>query len=504
MLIEPDGHRYPSQRIRVHPFNPQFDSLFTVPPGQIGTDWPPPQMTYMGIYLGSLNCRTIVHERHYIDRHYIDDFSLFYSRSLRDYPNNCQRLHFFSSEFDEEQWSGFVQRASGGGREDVERELAGHYLGFMVIKPLPGSPIGRTVLRTYDRTTRSGQIREFSAIRCYTVSLAGLSLSVRGLAFQQQDQGVSACATTPLWSALQRTAPLEHLSSPTPAEITEAASRYMLLGGRALPSEGLHFDQLCEAVRATGLAPVLLTSISPREDRAHMATYLRSGLPVLLGILPMGGGEAHAVCLVGLRWGAVQPPTDPNICYRDGSTAVERIYVHDDRLGPYASAAMKSTTINGGVVTTLELSWPDDKPAEESQLYGMLIPVPVKLRLSAVRLRALAHAVAQTVAVGIPALAGLEVHTSFCKGASYRAKAYDFNLSLEGLREFTHETILSRYVGVIELVTDSGPVADVILDATETSPNPGVLAVVRREAAPPTYGRQIRVIANVLGAKGIT
>ena len=238
-----------------------------------------------------------------------------------------------------------------------------------------------------------------------------------------------------------------------------------------------------------------------------MATYLQSGLPVLLGIQPiqpMGQGEAHAVCLVGLRWGAVQPPTDPNIRYRDGSTAVERIYVHDDRLGPYASAPLKSTTIDGNVVTTLELSWPDEQPAEESRLFVMLIPVPVKLRLSAVRLRALAHEVAQAVAESIPALDGLEVYTSFCKGASYRAKAYDFNLSLGGLREFTHETILSRYVGVIELVTDNGPVADVILDATETSPNPGVLAVVRREAAPLAYGRQIRVIAEVLGAKGIT
>ena len=504
MFLEPDGHRYPVQRIRVHSFNRQFDSLFAIPPGQADTNPPPLQMTYMGIYLDSLGCRTIVHERHYIDRHYIDDFSLFYSRSLRDYPNNCQRLHFFSSEFDEERWSGFVQRANRGGREEVERELAGHYLGFMVIKPLPGSPIGRTVLRTYDRTTRSGQIRDYSAIRCYTVSLAGLSLTVRGLAFQQQDRGVSACATTALWSALQCTAPLEHLSSPTPAEITEAASRYMLLGGRALPSEGLHFDQLCEAVRATGLAPVLLTSISPREDRAHMATYLRSGLPVLLGILPIGGGEAHAVCLVGLRWGAVQPPTDPNVRYWDGSTAVDRIFVHDDRLGPYASAIMKSTTINGGVATTLELSWPDDKPAEESQLFGMLIPVPVKLRLSAVRLRALAHEVAQTVAVVMPDLDRVEVHTSFCKGASYRTKAYGFNLSLEGIREFTHETILSRYVGLIELVTDNGPVVDVILDATETSPNPGVLAIVRRRAAPPAYGRLIHVIAEVLGAKFIT
>ena len=419
-------------------------------------------------------------------------------------PTAVNDFTFFSSEFDEKQWSGLVQRANGGEREEVERELAGQYLGFMVIKPLPGSPIGRTVLRTFDRDAPRGRRREFTAIRRYTVSLAGLSLSVRGLAFQQQDQGVSACATTALWSALQRTAPLEHLSSPTPAQITEAASRYMLPEGRALPSEGLRFDQLCEAVRATGLAPVLLTSISPREDLAHMATYLRSGLPALLGIQPMGRGEAHAVCLVGLRWGAVQPPTDPNIRYRDGSTAVERVYVHDDRLGPYASAPLKSTTIDGRVVTTLELSWPDEQPAEESRLLGMLIPVPVKLRLSAVRLRALAHQVAQAVAVSIPALEGLAVHTFFCRGASYRAKAYDFNLSLGGLREFTHETILSRYVGVIELVADNGPVADVILDATETSPNPGVLAVVRREAAPLAYGRQIRVIAEVLGAKGIT
>lgn len=504
MLIEPDGHRYPTQRIRVHPFNRQFDSLFAIPPGQIGTESPPLQMTYMGIYLHSLGCRTIVHERHYIDRHYIDDFSLFYSRSLRDYPNSCQRLHFFSSEFDEDQWSSLIESANAGGREEVERELAGEYLGFMVTKPLPGSPIGRTVLRTFDHITPSGRRREFDAIRRYEVSLAGLSLSVEGLAFQQQDQGVSACATTALWSALQRTAPLEHLSSPTPAQITEAASRYMLPEGRALPSEGLRFDQLCEAVRATGLAPVLLTSISPPEDRAHMATYLRSGMPVLLGILPMGGCEAHAVCLVGLRWGAVQPSTNPNISYQDGSTAVEGVYVHDDRLGPYASALLKPTTINGDVVTTLELSWPDGNPVEESRLIGMLIPVPVKLRLSAVRLRALAHEVAQTVAVAIPAFAGLEVRTSFCKSASYRAKAYDFNLSLEGIHKLTHETILSRYVGVIELVTDDGPVTDVILDATETSPTLGVLAVVRREAASPAYGRQLRIIAKVLGARGIT
>ena len=504
MLIEPDGHRYPEQVIRVCPFDREFESLFRAPPGRIDTEWPPLQMTYMGIYLDSLDCRTIVHERHYIDRHYIDDFSLFYSRSLRDYPNSCQRLHFFSSEFDDHQWYRLIQRANDQSRQEVEQELAERYLGFMVIKPLPGSPIGRTVLKTFDRVTSSGRRREFPATRGYTVGLAGLSLSVEGLAFQQQDQGVSACATTALWSALQRTAPLERLSSPTPAQITEAASRYMLPEGRALPSEGLRFDQLCEAVRASGLAPVLLTSLSPREDRAHMATYLRSGLPVLLGIVPLRRGEAHAVCLVGLRLGAVEPSTDPNIRYRDASSAVEGVYVHDDRLGPYASAPLKSTTINGREATTLELSWPDEQPDEDWRLLGMLVPVPVKLRLTAVRLRALAHQIAQAVAVSMPAFDGLEVRTSFCQGASYCARAYGFDLSLEGIRELTHKTTLSRYIGLIELTAASGPVADVVLDATETNPNPSVLAIVRREAASRVYGRPLRVIAEVLGARGIT
>ncbi len=504
MLIAPDGHQYPDQTICVWPFDRQFEDMFQPPSGQVGTEWPPLQMTYMGLYLDSLGCRTIIHERHYIDRHYIDDFSLFYSRSLRDYPNYCQRLHFFSSEFDERKWCALVQRANDDDREQVEQELATKYLGFMVIKPLPGSPIGRTVLRTYNRNASQGGLRSFATTRRYTVSLAGLSLSVNGLAFQQQDQGVSACATIALWSALQRTAPAEGLASPTPAQITETASRYLLPGGRALPSEGLDARQLSEAVRSTGLEPVVIRSISPPEDRGHLSTYLRSGLPVLLGIVPSGRNEAHAVCAVGLRFRAVQPQTNPNLNYRDGATAVDRLYVHDDRLGPYASVRLKEFTVNGDVVTTLDLRWPDERPVEESRLQTMLIPVPVKLRLSAVRLRALAHGIAQAVAVGVPAFGGLEVRTRFCKGAVYRAQAYGFNLSLAGIRAFTHETVLSRYVGLIELVTSSGSVVDIVVDATETEPNPAVSAIVRREGAAAAHARELRIIARVLGARAFT
>src|SRR3989442_1582913 len=58
------------------------------------------QLRYIWEYLKLLNCRAIVVENHYIDRDYMEDHSVFYSRSLRDYPNFCRRLHFFSSTED--------------------------------------------------------------------------------------------------------------------------------------------------------------------------------------------------------------------------------------------------------------------------------------------------------------------------------------------------------------------------------------------------------------------
>ena len=128
------------------------------------------------------------------------------------------------------------------------------YLGFSVIRPLPGSPLGRTVVATFGPEEGSGRRREFGGSRKYAVHLGGFELHVDGLAFQQQDQGVSACATIALWSAIHRVAPMEGIPAMTPAQITEAASRYYLPGGRSLPSQGLTVNQMCEAIRAGGLA----------------------------------------------------------------------------------------------------------------------------------------------------------------------------------------------------------------------------------------------------------
>ena len=223
---------------------------------------------------------TILVESHYIDRDYIQDVALFYARSLRNYDNYGQRWHFFTDTISKEEWQQRFQNATPISRGEHSATLQRSYLGFTVIRPLPGSPVGRTVLQTFGPTTDSGHPRVFPTLRDYPVHLAGFTLTVRGLAFQQQDQGVSACATTALWSSLQNVARMEELHVPTPAEITQAASRYLLSAsaGRASPPKGSPCNSCAKRPEQRGYTR---SSYPPPRSRTTAPKSLGTSTPAL-------------------------------------------------------------------------------------------------------------------------------------------------------------------------------------------------------------------------------
>lgn len=481
-MLEPRGHDYATPALVVQQFPGSLSSLFPAPRGLIDRDWPPTQLGYLGEYLQKLGCRTVVRETHYIDRDWIDDLSLFYSRSLRSYSNACQRLHFFRTAFDDAQWAAWMMDAQADvGR--VEATLQAGYLGFSVIRPLSATPLGRTVVSPFGAAADSGATRTFGAVRTYTAHLAGFTLQVDGLAFQQQDQGVSACATTALWSALHRVAHDEAMSVPTPAAITEAASRYFLQEGRTLPADGLSMIQMCEAARAFGLAPLVIQGRGPDLDRAYLQAYTDSGFPPILAIAPLSGaGPGHALTCVGLKRGALPPRTDDAIGFRDEASNLLGVYVHDDRLGPYAIGTLASETTPKGLRSRLSLAWPDEEaPVNDSVVLMMMIPVPLKLRLTLERLRQLAMAVAQATSVAMPRASGRVVFSvRYERGTRYQRRAYGFGLSADGIGTITTRTLLSRFVGLVELRIDETPLFDVLVDATESHANPATIAVVRR------------------------
>ena len=514
MAVEPHGHEYPPKATRVIGFKRRLWKLFPKPPGWVEDEWPPLQLVYLGEYLGDLGCQTVVVESHYIDRDYVSDVALFYSRSLRSSQNYCQRLHFFDEPFGQSEWRKLVSRTDARGQREAKTFLQRTYLGFSVVRPLPGAPVGRTVVRPFSEAA-DGSRRHFSALRDYPVHLGCFELTVRGLAFQQQDQGVSACATTALWSSIHCVAPLDGRALMTPAEITEAATRYFLPGGRSLPSEGLTLHQICEATRAAGLAPLLVPAVAPDHDRAQLFAYSQSGFAPIMALQPLTGGpDGHAVCVVGTKHGMATPQTDPDLHYRDSYTGMEAVYVHDDRLGPYAPADLYPYTLppprceareayTPEICTGVRIRWPGKMriEAEHCILLALIVPVPVKLRLSVARMRVLGMAIAEAAGVLFPEFErSVTLNCIYQLASTYKQRAQAFGLSAQGLYNLGCQSVLSRYVGVIEISSPAGALFDVLLDATETRPNPSSIACVKREKLPRRGIGKVRAIARKLAA----
>jgi hypothetical protein len=132
----------------------------------------------------ALGCKTIAIEDRYIDRDHIEDHSIFYSKSLHSYSNHCRRVHFFSADLADlaARLDGAVAEGIKDGEEATRRRChdlsQNDYLGFTVIRPLSGSPIGRAVLRY----VKDNKFREFVCHRPYTVHLGAVELHVDGLA----------------------------------------------------------------------------------------------------------------------------------------------------------------------------------------------------------------------------------------------------------------------------------------------------------------------------------
>jgi hypothetical protein len=285
--------------------------------------------------LGELGAQTIVCERAYIDRDYSDDYANYYVQSFKDYRGSCARLHFFSKEFEHEDFHSLLM----GGEEKISvADLQNSYLGFVVVKPLPFTFLGRSCI-----ATRS----EENISRAYKANLFGFELSVHAIAFQEQDRVVSACATTAVWSLLHALPDLHKTSIPSPSAITLAAIGSSHQSVNTFPNKGLNLVQITSALEALRLKQhsYQIETFNKQEKnyfQKFAQAYIDSKIPIFLGariFKGVGTRESdgvdaskylfhgdHAVVITGLN------------VIEDGYELV----VHDDRIGPYLSMKLLS------------------------------------------------------------------------------------------------------------------------------------------------------------------
>lgn len=316
--------------------------------------------SYMEKYFRHESVKTLVFEFEYTDKDFIEDYSRYYSRCLKPYSKSCVRIHAFRTSFDEDDFVALLQR---GPTSLTIGKLRQNYIGFYILRPIPHTPFGRTCLCTYT-DDEDAKNRSFPITRNYKVHLYGIELSVKSLAFQEQDKAVSACATSALWSAFQGTGILFHHHIPSPYEITlkatEVAIHYF---NRSFPNKGLVPQQIAHAIRSVGLEPLLVNVSNYTFFKAYLNAYLKGGIPVIMSmeLYPYEDGERkeskglHAVTVTGFYMLSkdefVDQKKEPVSLL---SSRISKLYVHDDQIGPFAKMELDESD---GTKMTLSTTW---------------------------------------------------------------------------------------------------------------------------------------------------
>jgi hypothetical protein len=334
---------------------------------------------YFEEYFCALGAQTIVIERDYVDHDYLEDFAAYYVRCFQEYKRKTVRLHFFSHTFTEADFKSLLSDDTAALSAD---KLQAGYLGFIIVKPLPGATIGRSCLMAYpDENGR----RNFPILRTYEIGLFGLKLTVESLAFQQQDTVVAACATSALWTCFQGTGKRFQHAIPSPVEITQAATDHvpddlLATGARTLPNAGLTATQMAFAIRAATLEPHAVRTPDPYILNGTLYAYLRCGIPSILLFQLFDVTEAnaqqlggHAVAVTGFSLGqsAMIPHALTGLQLR--SSRIDKIYAHDDQIGPFARMTFNATG-------ALDTSW-KGKGRVEGRPGLVLIPLYHKIRI---------------------------------------------------------------------------------------------------------------------------
>lgn len=251
----------------------------------------------------ALGAQSAVLEYRYLDPDYRHEHSRFYSTTFRRYPSVAHRLHFFAERVPPELMSSDAPARFG----DLD------YLGYTVLRPVPGAPVGRTMLRPHPDVEP-----HITCLTKDTVHLLGERLTIRAAPFVAQDAQLSICAHADLWMVAYYHHLRFHAERMLPGQIADAVPQDI---GRGTPSSGLSLYQISAAASRIGLPPLVYGLQPPPEGETLLrlaCRYLNSGMPVIVG-----GGE-HSFVLVGYeRLRAGQP--DERI----------RFFRHDDETGPY-------------------------------------------------------------------------------------------------------------------------------------------------------------------------
>lgn len=257
---------------------------------------------------------SVLIEEDYLDRDFTSEFSAFYSTVFKRYSKLCRRFHFFSVNVEPIIVNPDAQKVAEGLSKISED---GHYIGYIVTRPVAHAPLGRVVFRA--PVSPTGMQSDLLVRSEFHAHVLGGVLKVRGVAFTQQDSRIGACAQASIWMAARHFYSKHHGTQWfSTVDITEAGSKLTdQILSRSLPagSGGLSIDNMLRALRGLGQETFLYfgkyevkqkkpskVNWSPTlPPKAIIERYIDSGIPVILVLCPWDAKQEqfHAILATG-------------------------------------------------------------------------------------------------------------------------------------------------------------------------------------------------------------
>ena len=262
-------------------------------------------------------------ETRYIDRDYSSDYRRFYAQTFKTYDRHCQRVHFFAEDI-----APIIGNAAWLKRVELLQATSHRsYRGFCVIRPLPGAPIGRTVLQA----AGPAQAGLDSVVTCRSdirANLLGAELDVFGTSFMQQDSRLGACAQVAIWVGARHMHRRYRYGWLSVADITKLAAPTTPEEATSIPagSDFLTSERMIRAINEMGFQPLCFDGPNIGPD---ILPYVEFGLPVILGLQHDGAGLGHAVTIIGRVFARIKTPSNQAFDY------IPAFIAHDDQAGPY-------------------------------------------------------------------------------------------------------------------------------------------------------------------------
>ena len=298
---------------------------------------------------------SILIEKKYIDRSYIQDYSDYYVKCFNLYKRDCMRIHFFNCSESNLSIVNNFEKVD----EKVINNTVKSYLGFIVIRPIPSTFIARACLKRYE--SPEDKLDHYIISRIVKAHLLGLDFAVETVPFIEQDRVLSVCATSALWSFFNAHSNVDKNQIPSPYQITTTAINMnaMSIVAPDQMDSGLTIDMMCNCLKTLGLVPQFFEI--KEENSAFfyelIHVFVSSNIPVILGLTvydrkpdaklkEQGGKGLHAVVVLGDELCDAVNFQKVNFNFSTKSERLSKLYIHDDRIGPYARLEYKDGNWN--------------------------------------------------------------------------------------------------------------------------------------------------------------